>query len=500
MKKTAYILALISLCLIQTSQAQEESNEPITIYNNKIKVRTLELQQQGKDLYIRLQVSSRGFKDCEAVRLSPILVSPSGQSLLLPQMQINGANEHKAYKRAAILQGKKDYLYDDMIEIRSGKTIDYKQKTRYKLWMGDAHLDIRAEVCGCGSEWADADEGYLQDSLSLQRDIAPYHMDLQYSYLLPGKKDQTQSSFLSNAYLEFPVNRTEILHQFRSNASELNKVNYMIARVSEFTDITVKEIEISGFASPEGPTENNNRLAKGRAEAMRRYLVGRNGKLPATLYKVSDGGEDWNGLSEFIKSSPDYANNLRLREILAIPDTESRKAELEMLDGGRIYQQLLTNIFPMLRRVTCRVHYKLLEGSENERIGEIKGRPTSISLDQMYQLALTYPRGSEAFNDVLESAAKAYRKNAVANLNAASAALTRSDLTAAKEYLKRTDHELPEYKNVAAILDIMCGNYSSAEKRLKQAIESGVPEAEHNLAELQKKLANIKAIKESKRK
>lgn len=497
MKKAAYIIVLVLLCLVQHAGAQDELQEPITIYNNKIKVKTSELRQRNKDLYIRLMVESRMFKDCEAVRLTPVLVSPSGRSMVLPAMQINGRNEHKAFKRASVLQHKKDFSYDDLVEVKAGKRIDYKQKVRYKQWMADARLDIRAEVCGCGSDWADADEGNLQDSLLLQRAITPYKMVFQYSYLLPGKQDESGNSMLSNAYLEFPVNRIEILNRFRNNADELGKVNYMLARVSEYTDISIKNIEILGFASPEGPANNNNRLAKGRAESFRNYLIGRSKKLSPSLYKVSDGGEDWDGLSKLIKQSPVYANDSRLQEILVLPDVESRKNELEALDGGRIYQKLLTDYYPQLRRVTCRVNYELQEDNEKERIGEIKGRPTDISLDQMYQLALTYPRDSEAFNDVLESAGKTYWRNAVANLNAASAALTRGDLSAAKAFLKRADKNLPEYNNTAAILDIMKGNYDNAEQSLLRAIEAGVPEAEYNLSELHKKLANIKAIKEN---
>lgn len=501
MKRTAYILVLVLLCLIQSIRAQEELREPITLYNNKIKVKTLELRQRNKELYIRLQVDSRKFKDCEAIRLTPVLVSlSSGRNHILPSMRINGRDEHKAYKRAAVLDGKKGFGYDEPIEVLAGRKIDYREKVNYKPWMEDARLDIRAEVCGCGSEWVDADEGNLQDSLLLQRSIAPYRMEFRFSYLLPGRKDQSPNAFLSNAYLEFPVNRTEILHQFRNNADELGKVNYMIARVAEFTDIIVKDIEISGYASPEGPMENNNQLAKGRAEAMRKYLAGRDEKLSASLYKVTDGGEDWEGLLELIESTPAYAGNTQLREILSISDIKSRKAELEMLDGGRVYQQLLANIYPQLRRVTCRVNYEIVEGNENERIGEIKGKAADVSLDEMFQIALSYPHGSKAFNDVLESAAKTYRKNAVANLNAASAALTRNDLSAAKNYLKRTDRKLPEYNNVAAILEMIRGNYAVAEKMLQRAVESGVPEAEHNLEELHKKLANIKAIKENNRK
>lgn len=476
--------------------AQKAVQEPVLIYNNKIKVTPMELRQRGKDLYIQMRVETRSnaVNSSQSVRLMPILVSSTGRTMNLNPMQINGRNEEKALRRAEILNGADDFT-DNTVTTRVGKRLDYRQKVRYKPWMADARLDVVAEVMGCAGEWIRADQSSVQDSLLLQRMIDPYRMDLRYSYLLPGKKSEAEDPMVSNAYLEFPINSTEIRRNFRGNAAELEQVNYMIASVSDYTDVRIEGVEISGYASPEGPTQNNIFLAEGRAESMRSYLAGRGGKIPARSYKVTGSGEDWEGLSALIAKSP-YANNTRLQEIVAMSDTEARKAELEALDNGQIYRQLHADLYPQLRRVTCRVRYELLQRGEGaDRIGHTGGRPVDVTLDEMYQMALSYPRTSKAFNDVLESAAKIYEHNSTANLNAASAALTRGDLSAANKFLQRADRNLPEYGNVSGILEMLRSNYAVAEKLLRRASEAGVAQAEHNLAELQKKLDNIQAIK-----
>ena len=61
-------------------------------------------------------------------------------------------------------------------------------------------------------------------------------------------------------------------------------------------------LSIEGFASPEGPLAFNEQLSKKRAEALKDYLV-KNEKVSSKLYKVTFGGENWDGLVKALQSS-----------------------------------------------------------------------------------------------------------------------------------------------------------------------------------------------------
>ena len=127
----------------------------------------------------------------------------------------------------------------------------------------------------------------------------------------------------------------------------------------------------------------------------------------------------------------------------------------------------------------------------------IKKRPQNLSLNEMFMVANTYPKGSQEFIDIFESAVRIYPESEIANMNAATAALSRNDLVFAERYLERvkSDACLPEYNNAMGVLLLMKGEYESSEKYLKAAEQSGLDAAKGNLEELAKKKANAAEIK-----
>jgi hypothetical protein len=66
--------------------------------------------------------------------------------------------------------------------------------------------------------------------------------------------------------------------------------------------ITVSWIEITGYASPEGPLELNKCLSEDRARALQEYLQNHL-DFPRSYYNVSSGGENWRGLEDMIRES-----------------------------------------------------------------------------------------------------------------------------------------------------------------------------------------------------
>lgn len=65
--------------------------------------------------------------------------------------------------------------------------------------------------------------------------------------------------------------------------------------------VTIKGIEITGYASPEGSLATNQRLSEGRAKALRDYLQKQYPNIPADLYTVHFGGENWADMQTAVK-------------------------------------------------------------------------------------------------------------------------------------------------------------------------------------------------------
>ena len=90
------------------------------------------------------------------------------------------------------------------------------------------------------------------------------------------------------------MNRTEIDPQYRKNPEELVKIIRTIDLVKNDTNVLISNIDIHGFASPEGSYANNVRLAKERSNALKDYVRVLH-RLPDNLFRVEFTAEDWDG-------------------------------------------------------------------------------------------------------------------------------------------------------------------------------------------------------------
>ena len=96
------------------------------------------------------------------------------------------------------------------------------------------------------------------------------------------------------AYLSFVVNKSNILANFRENATELKKITSTIDLVKNDKNVEITDIDIHGFASPDGSYANNKRLANERAAALRKYVSSLY-TLNSKLFTYQATPEDWEG-------------------------------------------------------------------------------------------------------------------------------------------------------------------------------------------------------------
>lgn len=86
---------------------------------------------------------------------------------------------------------------------------------------------------------------------------------------------------------------------------------------------------------------------------------------------------------------------------------EGRETKLMRLHGGVPYRYLLKNIFPGLRVAICKVNYDIRNFSMDEAKDMIKKRPQNLSLNELFLVADSYPKGSQEFVEVFENGCKA---------------------------------------------------------------------------------------------
>jgi outer membrane protein OmpA-like peptidoglycan-associated protein len=303
------------------------------------------------------------------------------------------------------------------------------------------------------------------------------------SFVNPPVERVKQRSETGSAFLEFASGQTEILRHFQNNAAELNKIQTLIETVRNDPSATITGISIKGYASPEGTYHTNLTLSEKRAVALKNYIRSTYG-FSESLFTVSGLGEDWAGLDSLVSLS-----NLRDKQqiLTIIRETNvfrGRERLLMDLSGGNPYRYMLQSLFPLLRRSEYRIDYTVRAFTVEQGKEIFYSKPSSLSLNELFQIANTCELGSPAFNEVFETAAQLHPGSDVANLNASACALERKDTAAAKRYLDRVAEKSPAYWNNAGILAYQEGDSDRAEYCFARAAGAGNNEASANAEKL----------------
>lgn len=494
------IICVLVFAGLNSFQAKAQSRS----YEGNITVNPVRLEQLGDSLYIDMDIVLSGVKvkSTRGVELIPQLVSAE-HTRTLPEVTMKGKDEYKVYERSLSLMNvgeravyKQPYTVEK-INKATDKTIRYRYILPYESWMADAHLDMQRDECGCGETLLMKVEP-VDDKVTLEHIPEPYQVRPRLAFVRPVVEAVKRRDIQVESFLDFEVNKTNIRPEYMNNPQELAKIRSMIDELKSDPSIEVKDLDIIGYASPEGSLANNKRLSEGRAIALRDYLLSRY-DFPRNQYHTVFGGENWEGLVKVL----DAGNIEYKNEILAIidnhPSDTERKARLKQLQGGVPFRYLLQNVYPRLRVAVCKVNFNVKNFDVEEAKEVIKKRPQNLSLNEMFMVANSYPVGSQEFVDVFEIAVRMYPENEVANMNAAAAALLRNDPVATERYLTKVNSKEPEYLNSLGVVALLKGEYESAENYLKTAAGSGLQAAKENLEELEKKKANIAEIESRKR-
>lgn len=450
-------------------------------YKDAINITNASLWQQGESLYINMQIDMRNLKvsNDRTLTLTPVLAGPNN-NVALPEIVINGRRRQKAYLRAMVL----DKTTNMEIPYNTEEVLNYTQIVPYESWMENAHLDLEENLCGCGGHQEVLTQEMIMNGVSTEaKRLAALRPTS--SFIQPKAEVVKARSEQYEAHLDFPVGKSVILPDFMNNQTELRNIREMFNKIQNDKKLTVTGVYIDGFASPEGPLKLNEQLSKSRAEALKKYLSTQE-QIPTKLYNVSFGGENWKGLVQALEISNLKEKTEFLHIIRNTSDIALRKEEIKRVGGGIPYRTMLKELYPALRKVNCRIDYTIANFKVDEGKEIIKTQPQYLSLNEMYLVANSYPKGSDDFISVFDIAVRMYPNDEVANLNAAAVALSKKDLTDARKYLDKSNKQTAEYANNNGVYNLLSGNTAQAISEFTKAAQNGNEDARHNLAEIEK--------------
>lgn len=182
-------------------------------------------------------------------------------------------------------------------------------------------------------------------------------------------------------YIRFHVGRTEVVDTLGDNRRQLDKITDLMRQIVEQEEFYVDTITLTATASPEGSHATNEALARGRAQALKRYLVKRYGRQIDTMLTVRWVAEDWDELTRLIKGDQELPHRDEILSLIATEKNPDRREQLIRRRYPAAYARIRSELYPHLRAVNFRYDLR--------RKGMVKDTIHTTELDT------TYARGVE---------------------------------------------------------------------------------------------------------
>lgn len=265
-------------------------------------------------------------------------------------------------------------------------------------------------------------------------------------------------------YVHFPLDKTDLLRDFRDNATRLDRIIDITRLIMADTTSTVKRMQIVGLASIEGNFPHNRDLGNGRAMAMQRYVQRELG-IPDSLFDTTGGAEAW---SEF----RDQINDVKI-----------------LLKGGQV--EPLGNgeyVIPSTEGITLEEVNQLLDiidssDQPDQKERRIKQMNQGKTYAYLKENILSDQRNS-GYIRVYWDHKPDLRAQAI---NRASQLLRQGNAEAALRELTPEVRRDPRSFNTLGCALYMTGDITSAIRYFQQAAEQGNRDAQENLIQIQKR-------------
>ena len=388
--------------------------------------------------------------DCSTLRLpsrrqmviTPLIISRSeSDTLALPSVCIAGRNRYRMNKRKERLYGKEYGKApvagegQEMIRFNRKRDmlLEYNETVPAQEWMSGARVEIFRELqgcAGCGEALGNAPVAELP--------LFKEEVERPNLQIMVAQAEEKRRSFTRSAYLNFKVNQSALLADYMNNPVELAKIYSSIDSIREDNNYRIARIEIVGYSSPEGSYAANARLSEQRAKALEQNLKHAY-QLDDSMIDCRSVPGNWEGLAAWLREyRPSYMQKV-LDIIGQTPEPDARDAKIKAIDGGKIYNALLQEVYPKLRLVEYTVSYTVVPFSVEQGREIIKTRPDKMNHNEMYQVAASYGEGSDEYNRIIRMIAARFPGDRIANNNAAIVAWETGDYDAMRVYLKRLE-------------------------------------------------------------
>ena len=409
---------------------------------------------------------------------TPVIISrDSTQIDRMKTLIVTGRRQEIIFERDGV-----DALYaDNYVKVPREKgepqTYSYTDAVERQSWHNGSSVYMECDLCGCGDQ--------KKNELAYLGDLTPpdpYDLiNLADIVPAPSKKER---NLHGSAYITFVVDKWEVKPDYMNNRREIRKITDTLDVMVADPNVSVRQVKIHGWASPESPYEHNKMLAENRAKSLTTY-VSKLYNLPASVFAPAEATpENWIGLRAAVvdmdeQTLPHRQQILQtIDKVLAdldnnITNKADRDEHLIRDTYTDEYRYLLQNVYPGLRRSDYDISFNFSDFTLEQAQEIYKTKPYQLSLRELWDVAQTMEPYSHEYNKVMQQAVNVYPDAPEALVNLANVAIRQRDLLKAESLLERAG-DSAEALNTRAVIAIIQQRYDDANTLLQQAAAKGL--------------------------
>lgn len=302
---------------------------------NDIRVDNAKLAKQGEEAVLTFDAfSNKCVRRRQLMELSPVLKF-NGQEVKASKFEVVGKGRARKLRRIE----KRDGITPTAQRYGIKSKIVYTYPTAYSEKMVDSKLTIDRTVKKCKTKALPS----IEVPLTIDPSMRPAPVVKETPKVVIPKEKKLDIT-LDDA-VSFKVGKSVLDMDMKNNKASADKIIAALKEIKDTKGAKITEITISGFASPEGSFELNNRLSQERAVSFMEAIIPA-ADLEKWMFKVEAGGENWAQLKTLIEGSTLKTKASLLKVIDSTEDQTARQGKLQSMAA---YNYIFKTFYPQLR-------------------------------------------------------------------------------------------------------------------------------------------------------
>ena len=451
MKK--WMLMLLATVTLTAGAAKLEpmKKENVTVVPTVLKV------EQGKvDVTISGVIPAKYMEKKAVLTMTPVLRYEQDGALLA------------AKGMALTLQGEKVQGNDQVVKYKEGGNFTIRTRFDYVPAMHKSEL------------WLEFDASIKDKPVTVEA------LKLADGVLATGELYRMTMTSARPAVAAYAFERTiaqkqEANIRFLIQQAELRKSELKSGSVQEFVsllqrisannqNLSLKNVQVSAYASPDGGVTLNEKLANKRQQNTENYVKQqlKQAKVDGDV-EASYTAQDWDGFQQLVKASNIQDKDVILRVLSMYQDPEEREQQIKNMSHG--FKELADGILPELRRARMTINYETMGRSDQQIQDQLKNDASKLSVEELLYAASMAKTDSEKEN-IYKAAVKQYPNDVRAYNNLGALAIDKGNYVEAKQWLEQARQKNANHAETNANLGLLAlqqGDLNAAENYIGRA-------------------------------